>query len=109
MPAKGNFLLQTRFVLNALIGGSDAEKISRHWPDYKITFEDGKRFCFELVGGVEDEAPAPGINAAGEAQMQIVDLSVPAPPTSELDLARLAANQAADAVPATPAPLVPVE
>lgn len=103
MIARGNFLLQARFVLNALIGGSDAEKISRHWPGYKITVENGRKFCFELEGEDEQEQQTPPPPAAPEDSPPPAP---PSPPTSELDIAKLAAEQAS--AESSPGPILPV-
>ncbi len=53
MYVRGNFMLQTKWVLQALLGGADIEKIRRHWPGYRIEM-DAYRFSFELVDKPKD-------------------------------------------------------
>lgn len=96
MAVKGNFLLQTRMVLQAMIGGADLEKVRRHWPGYVITVEDGK-FSFELAEKPEAAPPVPPAPPPA---------SPPAQP-SELELAAAAAAAAAGDGSA-PQPLAPV-
>lgn len=103
MVAKGNFLLQAQWVLRALIGGGDIEKIKKYWPNYRIEVEDGK-FSFSLVETEDDKAPA-GITPAGAAAAQTVNLTIP-PAANELEEAKAAAAAAGGTA---PTPLVEVQ
>lgn len=58
MHVRGNFMLQTKWVLQALLGGADIEKIRRHWPGYRIEM-DAYRFSFELVDKPKDGQDIP--------------------------------------------------
>lgn len=58
MHVMGNFMLQTKWVLQALLGGADIEKIRRHWPGYRIEM-DAYRFSFELVDKPKDGQDIP--------------------------------------------------
>lgn len=58
MHVKGNFMLQTKWVLQALLGGADIEKIRRHWPGYRIEM-DAYHFSFELMDKPKDGQDIP--------------------------------------------------
>lgn len=51
-------MLQTKWVLQALLGGADIEKIRRHWPGYRIEM-DAYRFSFELIDKPKDGQDIP--------------------------------------------------
>lgn len=58
MHVRGNFMLQTKWVLQALLGGADIEKIRRHWPGYRIEM-DAYHFSFELMDKPKDGQDIP--------------------------------------------------